>query len=92
MPATTPVAVFAWLHYYELKRTITMKPRRRRGLTRLIMLALALAPLGCAAGERPLADIHYRQERGLGVNLILPQDREWNSTDLTLWANSQGGG
>jgi len=56
------------------------------------MLALALAPLGCAAGERPLADIHYRQERGLGVNLILPQDREWNSTDLTLWANSQGGG
>jgi len=48
--------------------------------------------MGCATGDQVMTELHSAKASPLGVELILGPSNQWNSTDQTLWMDSQGGG
>jgi len=69
-----------------------MEARRRRWRSRITILWLAMVLMGCATGDQVMTELHSAKASPLGVELILGPSNQWNSTDQTLWMDSQGGG
>jgi hypothetical protein len=69
-----------------------MQARRRRWPSRVITLGLAMALMGCATGEQTLKEFSVSDPRYNHIGFSSDDPSHWNSTDLSLWMDMNGGG